>query len=126
MLDPHALTIGYALFGPAGVLLPEDDHDSDVRAVAAKPGAACHAELVFRVGKQEFRYDASTDQYICPQGAVLRRVSPLHEQRYSLYQAEVGHCGYGATSRPGTTSRPMRSASSGSSLCLARRRRGTA
>jgi transposase len=43
-------------------------------------------------GKQAFRYDPDADQYVCPQGAVLRRVSTLHEQRYSLYQAEAGDC----------------------------------
>lgn len=54
---------------------------------------ADHTPATPQVGKQAFSYDPSTDQYVCPQGAILRRVSTLYEQRISLYQAEAGHCG---------------------------------
>jgi hypothetical protein len=53
---------------------------------------ADHTPDTPQFGKQAFRYDPDVDQYVCPQGAVLRRVSTLHEQRYSLYQAEASAC----------------------------------
>jgi transposase len=45
-----------------------------------------------RIGKQAFTYDPVTDQYVCPQGAVLRHHHDQHTQQRHVYQAEASTC----------------------------------
>ncbi|NTU83800.1 MAG: transposase, partial [Chloroflexales bacterium] len=45
-----------------------------------------------RFGKQAFTYDPVTDQYVCPQGALLTHQYDLHTQQRQVYQAEATTC----------------------------------
>jgi transposase len=147
-LRPRSVS-GDTTYGTVDIIKAVED-----AGIRAYMPLADHTPLIPQVGKQAFSYDPSTDQYVCPQGAILRRVSSQQEQRISLYQAEASRCSgcplkaqcskghrrgassagaltrpmwsaYVATTRPGTTSRPTRSARYGSSHCLARHKSGT-
>lgn len=85
-LRPRSVS-GDTTYGTAEVIKAAEE-----AGIRAYMPLADHTPLTAQVGKQAFGYEPNADQYVCPQGAILRRVSTLHEQRYSLYQAEAENC----------------------------------
>jgi transposase len=44
-------------------------------------------------GRKEFRYEPTTDTYVCPGNKKLRRKKIHRKDRYTVYEAAVGDCG---------------------------------